>query len=148
MAVTLNVVQSADPSYHDVPVLCLIRRMTYMPTMSIPSKNLTWFAIKNPVVSDHDLRPAITSVQSPAVAEEIGMDSHPTCNSSLLVAAIASPLRITIMSLPFNIIRMYEELNYIRRFLGRSRWQAASSLCDLCMLMVVDKDRLVDCGGC
>ncbi len=75
-----------------------------MPAMSIQSKSLGVAAIKNPVVSAHDLRPAITSVQSPVVDDEIGMASHPTCSSSLLVAAIASPLRITIMSLPFNIV--------------------------------------------
>jgi hypothetical protein len=58
-------------------------------------------AMRNPTVIAHDLRPAMAAVHDPSLGELMGMTSHPTCISSLFVAAMACPFFSIIISLPF-----------------------------------------------
>jgi hypothetical protein len=75
-----------------------------LPTISIESNTFDMLATRNPTVIAHDLRPAMAAVHAPSLGELMGMVSHPTCISSLLVAAMACPSFNMIISFPFIMI--------------------------------------------
>jgi hypothetical protein len=104
VAVTLKVVQMAIPSSQTVPVLYLNLIMTLVPTISTEEYICGVPDTRNPTVIAHDLRPAMAAFQSPLLGELMGMVSHPTCISSLLVPQMATPFTNIIISFPFIMI--------------------------------------------